>query len=154
MPRKKKRSPKPPPSRRKVICLVAGEFEGRQGWLDASNPCSDSDYWTYVIVDLDGVDYPTRVRTTIVGGYTMPSTYVEHCLFQHPDITKLMRKLCKGLSECDLKVDDEAEVVELFEKKLRKAVQANTGRNARMRVVQYNKKERKGKRDGAENQLV
>ena len=94
----------------------------------------------YVIVNFGDEEYSTRVLSTNIAALTEPVMYVEHCLDQHPDIAKLMKKLCKALSECDLSDDDQVEVQQIFGEQLCSAIRKNTGRKAQMRVIEYKNK--------------
>ena len=126
------------PIKGQAIQFIGGEYIGMKGWLDDSRDKCPSMH--YVIVNFGDEEYPTRVLTTNIAELTEPVTYVEHCLDQHPDIAKLMKKLCKALSECDLSDDDQVEVRHIFGDQLSSSIRKNKGRKAWMRVIEYKNK--------------
>lgn len=127
------------PERGDPIEIIGGEYEGRSGWIDKAR--EQTDCMTYVIVkfeDGEVTDYPIRIYTANVSKNPKPpKTYLEHGLKQHPDLTKLMRKLCKGLAELDLDPKAKDEAVALFSKKLDSAIKSNHGRKGRSRKITF-----------------
>ena len=100
----------------------------------------------YVIVDQGGgQEYDTRVLTTSIGRpRTKPTTYAEAVIQQHPDIEKMMDKLCRELAKCKLSPKDRGLETVLLEKMTDSATaQASFGHKAVYRTVHFDEKEGK-----------
>ena len=87
------------------IRFIRGTYKDQKGWLNATKEPTKQKY--YVIVEPDPPAHiyekgtcVLKTSVKILSAETLPRTWEEALLYQHPDIDRLMDKLAANLAMC------------------------------------------------------